>query len=193
MDNIDEPKLAAPGAGLPAVEHFFARVLFGLKRLTGSRETFNAKFIEERARIRGLIADLTPEVAGKRVLIRRCRGLEDSSRFWSVWMTLDHLRIVHNAFIGILTSLANGKVPDGEANTAAVKPDPGVTADVVAAYEQSCDALLATVASIPNIKTSVRFPHPWFGPMDAFAWHALAGGHMNIHRVQIERIVAGAR
>jgi hypothetical protein len=193
MDKIDEPKLAAPGAGLPAVEHLIARVLFGLRRLTGSREAFNAKFIEERARIRGLIADLTPEAAGKRVLIRRCRGLEDSSRFWSVWMTLDHLRIVHNAFIGILTSLANGKVPDGEANTAAVKPDPGVTADVVAAYEQSCDALLATVASIPNIKTSVRFPHPWFGPMDAFAWHALAGGHMSIHRLQIERIIAGAR
>lgn len=193
MNNINEPKLAAPGAGLSALEHFMARILFGLKRLTGSREAFNAKFIKERTIIRRLTADLTPEAAGKRVLIRRCRGLEDSSRFWSVWMTLDHLRIVHNAFIGILTSLANGKVPDGEASTATVKPNPMVTEDVVAAYEESCDELLATVASIPNLKTAVRFPHPWFGPMDAFGWHALAGGHMSIHRVQIERIIARAK
>jgi len=27
--------------------------------------------------------------------------------------------------------------------------------------------------------------------MDASAWHALAGGHMTIHRVQIERILKG--
>lgn len=192
MNEINEPKLDAPGAGLPAPEHFMARIFFGLKRLTGSRESFNAKFNEERAVIRGLIANLPPGIANKRVLIRRCRGLEDSSRYWSVWMTLDHLRIVHNAFIGILSSLGKGEVPEGEASTAAVKPDPDVTGDVVAAYEESCDALLATIASIPNLKTAVRFAHPWFGPMDAFGWHALAGGHMSIHRVQIERILAGA-
>jgi uncharacterized damage-inducible protein DinB len=191
MNEQTEPKLAPPGAGLPAPEHFMARILFGLKRLTGSRESFNAKFAGERDAIRKLVANLTPEKASKRVSIRRCRGLEDSSRFWSVWMTLDHLRIVHLAFIGILKSLGKGEVPAGEASTAAVKPDPAVTADVVAAYEESCDALLATIASIPNLKTTVRFPHPWFGPMDAFGWHALAGGHMSIHRVQIERILAG--
>jgi hypothetical protein len=33
------------------------------------------------------------------VLIARPRGLEDSSRYWSVWMTLDHLRIVHLAAV----------------------------------------------------------------------------------------------
>jgi len=34
-------------------------------------------------------------------------------------------------------------------------------------------------------------PHPWFGPLDAAGWHALAAGHMAIHRVQIERILQG--
>ena len=191
MNEINEPKLAAPGAGLPALEHFMARLFFGFKRFTGNRDSFNAKFLEERANIHTLLTNLSPEIASKRVLIRRCRGLEDSSRFWSVWMTLDHLRIVHNAFIGILSSLGRGEVPAGEASTAAVKPNPAVTGDVVAAYEESCDALLATIAGIPNLKTAVRFAHPWFGPMDAFGWHALAGGHMSIHRVQIERILAG--
>lgn len=193
MDRTNEPQLAAPGAGLPALEHVLARIFFGLRRLTGSREAFNSKFIEERAAIRRLIADQSPELAGKRVLIRRCRGLEDSSRYWSVWMTLDHLRIVHCAFIEILKSLALGKTPEGEASTATVKPSTAVSGDVVAAYEETCDALLATVAGIPDLKTSARFAHPWFGPMDAFGWYALAGGHMSIHRVQIERIIAGMK
>jgi hypothetical protein len=193
MNENNEPNLAPPGAGLPALEHFIARVMFGLKRLTGNREAFNAKFSEERAAIRRLVSGLSPETAGKRVLIARCRGLEDSSRYWSVWMTLDHLRIVHNAFIGIFTALGSGKVPDGEASTAAVKPDPAVGESVVAEYEASCDGILATVAAISDLKTAVKFPHPWFGPMDAFGWHALAGGHMSIHRIQIERILAGAR
>ncbi len=29
--------------------------------------------------------------------------------------------------------------------------------------------------------------------MDAYGWHALAGGHMNIHRIQIERIILGLK
>ena len=36
-----------------------------------------------------------------------------------------------------------------------------------------------------------RDAHPWFGPMDASAWHALAGTHMGIHRAQIADIIAG--
>jgi hypothetical protein len=39
----------------------------------------------------------------------------------------------------------------------------------------------------------LRFVHPWFEPMDAHGWHALAAGHLRIHRVQIERICAGLR
>lgn len=52
--------------------------------------------------------------------------------------------------------------------------------------------MLATLSTVRNFKTRARFPHPWFGPMDAHGWHALAGGHMSIHRVQIERILAGS-
>ncbi len=125
------------------------------------------------------------------MLIRRPPGLEDSSRYWSVWMALDHLRIVHHEFIRVIGALANGRVPAGEASTAAVKPSPAADASVVAAYEASCDALLTTVAAVPDLHTSVRFAHPWFGPMTAAGWYALVGGHMSIHRVQIERITAG--
>jgi hypothetical protein len=55
----------------------------------------------------------------------------------------------------------------------------------------SCDALLSTIGSIRNFKTKARFPHPWFGPMDEHGWLALTGGHLAIHRTQIERILKG--
>ena len=191
MKADETPQLAPPGAGLPFPENLIARVLLGLKRATGNPRSFTDRFIAERALIRGLVAGKEDAVLSKRVLIARPPGLEDGSRYWSVWMTLDHLRIVHHAFIGVLESLAAGRVPEGEANTAAVKPDEQVTGAVVAEYEASCDALLATIGLIRDFKTQAKFPHPWFGPMDAHGWLALSGGHMGIHRVQIGRILKG--
>jgi hypothetical protein len=189
---MSEPRLAPPGAGLPFPENLIARVLLGAKRLTGNSGAFTTHFIREREAIRGLIDNRDEAALTRRVLIPRPRGLEDSSRYWSVLMTLDHLRIVHQTFIGVIGTLAKEQIPQGEASTAAVKPDPAVTMDAIAEYEASCDALVATLASVGNFKTRARFPHPWFGPMDAHGWHALAGGHMSIHRVQIERILAGS-
>jgi hypothetical protein len=76
-------------------------------------------------------------------------------------------------------------------STANVKPNKSVTASVADAYEAACDKLLKTVGSVENLRTPARYAHPWFGPLDAFGWHALAGGHMGIHRVQLERIIRG--
>jgi hypothetical protein len=188
---IEEPRLAPPGAGLPALEHFIARCLFGLRAKTGSREAFLADFLKQREAIRALLAACPKSRGGERVLIRRPIGLEDSSRFWSVWMTLDHLRIVHLEMSRIISELAREISPEGAADTAAVKPDPAVTESVIAEYEASCDALLQTVAAVSELKTAATYSHPWFGPMNAFAWWGLAGRHMGIHRTQLERILAG--
>jgi hypothetical protein len=191
MTSNEAPQLAPPGAGLPFPENLIARLLLGLKRSTGSPASFIAKFKAERQIIRTIVSNRSEATLSTRVLIARPKGLEDSSRYWSVWMTMDHLRIVHHEFIRILDSLASECVPDGEASTAAVKPDERVTRAVVAEYEHSCDALLDTIGRIRNFKTKAKFPHPWFGPMDAHGWLALSGGHMAIHRTQIERILKG--
>jgi hypothetical protein len=184
-----EPKLAPPGAGLPGPELYIARMLFALRRLTGNRDSFTADFQRERETIRGLVRSCEGEDGARRVLISRPPGLEDSSRYWSVWMTLDHLRIVHNGIIRVIGALTNGKMPEGKSSTAAVKPSPQTSSAVVAEYEQSCDKLLATVAAAGNLKTALRYAHPWFGPLDAAGWHALAPNHLQIHRVQIGRIL----
>ncbi|MBK8038000.1 MAG: DinB family protein [Verrucomicrobiaceae bacterium] len=191
MNSPNAPTLAAPGAGLPAPELWIARGLFALKRRFGSREAFTARFEQERATIRQLLPTCGPARRGEQVLIPRLCGLEDSSRFWSVWMTLEHLRITNTVFATVIQSLVHGQVPTKKASTADVKPRADLTADVEAAYEASCDELLTTVAAISDLKTAAKYAHPWFGPLDAAGWHALTATHMAIHRTQIARIVAG--
>ena len=188
-----EPKLAPPGAGLPKIELFVARIRFAWWRATSNREVISAKFQRERENIARLVKSLDAESASQRVLIPRPRGLEDSSRYWSVWMTLEHLRIVHHGITRTMEALAAGIVLKGSASTAAVKPGPDVTAEVVDEYEQSCDRLLAKAEEITDLHTKVRYAHPWFGPLDAAGWHALSATHLGLHRVQIERIVEQIR
>jgi hypothetical protein len=191
MNSIEEPKLAPPGAGLPQPELFIARLIFAVQSRHGNRDSFNARFAGERAAIRRLIGSCDATSAATRVLIKRVPGLEDSSRYWSVWMTLDHLRIVNLGIAKTIESLTQEISPDRKASTAAVKPSPAVDSSVVDAYEKSCDAVLAAVAAARTLKTQARFAHPWFGPLDASGWHAMAGSHLAIHRKQIERILQG--
>ena len=182
--------LAPPGAGLPALELFIARRLFAWKRRFRSRKDFTATFESERETVACWVSRCPVEKRGERVLVPRLRGLEDSSRFWSVWMTLDHLRITNQVFARVIQSLAHGCVPPGRASTADVKPDPAVTEAVEVDYEASCDGLLQTVVAIRDLRSGVRFAHPWFGPLDAAGWHALAALHLGIHRAQLARIVS---
>ncbi len=187
-ENGDEPRLDAPGAGLPAVELFVGRCLFALRRWAGNRDSFTARFEREHRRIGVLVAGTDRSRRSQRVLIARPRGLEDSSRYWSVWMTLDHLRITNALFANVVRSLMVGRVPQREASTAAVKPDPDAGGAVEEAFEDSCASVLKAAGSAGDLKTDAKYAHPWFGPLDAAGWHALAAVHMAIHRGQIERI-----
>jgi hypothetical protein len=191
MNATTEPKLGPPGAGLPFPENLIARMLLGLRRAAGNPRSFTDRFVSEREAILQMIEGRDASTLSRRVLIERPPGLEDSSRHWSVLMTLDHLRIVHHGISGVLETLAAGRVPEGGVSTAAVKPDPAVTAGVLDAYRKSCDHLLATVGQIRDFKTTARHIHPWFGPLDAHGWLALASSHHGIHRRQIERILRG--
>lgn len=191
MMNADiSTTLAPPGAGLPPLERFVGGLIFALRRRVGTREGTHLRFQKERAAISSMVAGMAAADWGTRVLIRRLPGLEDSSRYWSILMTLDHLRIVHGEMTRVIMALGRGQTPAGAASTAAVKPSADVTPAVVAAYERSCDELLAAVAAVSDLKTKAQFSHPWFGPLDAAGWHTMAAGHMGIHRAQIGRIRA---
>ena len=131
---------------MPTVELWLGRLIFTWNRRNATRASVNARFQAEREKIADLVSQCGPDAATRRVLIQRVRGLEDSSRYWSVLMTLDHLRIIHTQMGRIIKSLAAGNVPPGKASTANVKPGVDVTPAVIPEYEQSCDQLLATVA-----------------------------------------------
>ncbi|MFN9436712.1 MAG: DinB family protein [Planctomycetota bacterium] len=193
MADAQETRLAPPGAGLPLGELLLARTLFALRRWTSSRRSFEVRFDRERKLVRALFQQCDAETGARRVLISRIPGLEDSSRNWSVWMTLEHLRIVHELLASIIADLVREVTPPGETGIAAVKPNADVGPEVVEAYEASSDLLVSVIASSPNLNTRARYPHPWFGPLNAADWHALAGSHLGIHRTQIERILKGLR
>lgn len=191
MTTTSNPQLAAPGAGLPAPELLIARGRFALLCRMGNRDSFLENFQRERNEIRRLVNSCTVKRRGEQVLIPRPRGLEDSSRDWSVWMTLDHLRIVNDSIADIVTELSEGKVRKAVLGTADVKPDPAVTEEVEAAYEASADTFLQRINPLGELNTTVRYSHPWFGPINAFRWLGLASMHMGIHRGQIAAIMRG--
>lgn len=183
-------RLAPPGAGIPAIERLVGGAIFAIRRWSGTRERFAQEFASERGLIAGLYRGHADEVLRERVLIRRLRGIEDSSRYWSVWMTLEHLRIVNHQIARVIELLTQGHVPPGQASTASVKPSPDVGSEVVQAYEAACDRFVERVAACAELKTAVRYAHPWFGPLDAAGWQAMAAMHMRIHRAQISAILA---
>lgn len=190
MTTQDQVQLQAPGAGLPAMEHLIGGFLFRLSLRRNEPEHFTREFRTEQARIATLLDQSSSDRWREPVLIKRPRGLEDSSRRWSVAMTLEHLRICNTIFASIMEGLSRGEVPDRPARTQDVKPSPEVGPEVRAAYEESCEVWQQSIRRIGNLDTEVRFAHPWFGPLSAAGWQALGALHMKIHRIQIQRILA---
>ena len=188
--SVSLPRLAPPGAGLPRPELLAARLIFGLQRALSTRDRAEATLRQERDAILLRVRACDPVQAARPVLIPRLRGLEDSSRNWSVYMTLDHLRIVNTAVATTIRQLLDGQAPAGQASTAAVKPALDVGASVVGAFVDSCEAVIAVGQAAPSLRTAARYAHPWFGPLDAEAWHFMVGFHLRLHRAQIDRIMA---
>jgi len=185
-----EPKLAAPGAGIPTVERWVAGVMLRLGDRWSTPTAVADRFLRARQEVLGRVDRCGAGVAATRVLIPRLQGLEDSSRYWSVFMTVHHLAIVNRAVAGIVDSLRADQIPPRQANTADVKPDPAAGPGVVEEFDESCrDVQRAASGSAEALRTRLRFAHPWFGPLDASQWHYLAAFHMNLHLRQIDRIL----
>ena len=186
-DATTTPTLQPPGAGLPWWEFLAAKYIVfpaAVRKLTWA--SANELFQTEGRKVLALW-DATPQdKLTERVLIRRLSGMEDSSRHWSVAMTVEHLNIVGQGMKRIIDSLLRGEIPAGRTNTADVKPKGELPpADVYAEFVM----LLAEPARPePSEMKSVQHAHPWFGPIDAFRWHCLRGIHQGIHRKQIEAI-----
>ncbi len=137
-----------------------------------------------------LCADLSPEELGKRRLIKRLRGLEDSSRFWSVAMTLEHLIIVDTTMLKVITDLSTGSTDLKPVGTAEVKPNGTSRLDQIVQEFNAVQTDFIERSKIVNVDAfpQAKLSHPWFGPLNALEWLTFAGLHSDIHRRQVKAI-----
>jgi hypothetical protein len=185
---ISPVKLQPPGAGLPTSELAYLRIVFRFACIVTSQNAAMRRFKLERDRIVSLARSVAATQGTVRVLINRIAGIEDSSRYWSVFMVLDHLRIVDEGITRIVEELTNDRPFAREVRIQDVKPSIDAGPNVVDRFIKSVAAYEATVNRLGRLGRRVRHPRPWFGPMTAHDWHCLAGIHHGLHRRQIERI-----
>lgn len=187
------PALEPPGAGVPRLERMLIGYgVWGVARFV-SKDRLTSMFRAEAERAIGLARELSDSQGRSRVLVDRFIGIEDSSRYWSVYMTLEHLVIINSAIAAILPQLYSGNVVATELGIEEAKPvveaGPEQLDDLANLVERYTDI----VDKLGNLRAGTTLPHPWFGPLSAAQWHALATVHNSTHRRQIERIVSALR
>lgn len=186
-----EPKLAPPGAGLPFPENLVARyIIFPLQVRAKLPEVRLEEFGTMAKEILGVCKSLSEEALFKRVLVKRLQGLEDSSRYWSPLMVVHHLLIVGTQIEAGILGLAAGKIPTMKADTAKVKPNAEAAKVILEDYrifsENHADKIKPVIS---GLDLSLKFEHPWFGPLNGIEWIALNTFHQGIHFRQLKAIL----
>ena len=187
-----EPRLGKPGAGLPLLELLLARYWFLPRGTRRSTWEGNARqFQEETRKILTLVDGLSAEQLSRKILLPRLQGMEDSSRYWSVAMTLEHLVIVGNAMKEAILKLSHGEKLKGKISTADVKPKGSDEAPAsLEAFRTLGERLIQDIEVGVGAKDSpARFAHPWFGPLTAAQWMWVMALHQAVHRRQIREII----
>ncbi len=188
-----EPTLDRPGAGLPFLEKWVGR-LWLMPRDSRKRTDVDLARIFALNGNRALEAAraLTTQELHRRVLIDRIQGLEDSSRYWSVAMTLDHLMIVGEKIVELIIRLSRGETITDEVDVAKVKPPIPTqqTQEILRRFENFIQAQERRLANEWKLRDAPhRFSHPWFGPLTAHQWHWILAVHQRSHRVQVQKII----
>ena len=188
-DTTVPPKLESPGAGLLALELALLQTLFRCACAVISLEGGLGWFKFEARKITVLAGSVSTEQGALPVLIDRVVGIEDSSRYWSVFMVLDHLRIVDEGMTQIIQALTDDRLFGQEVRIQDAKPSPQSGPETIGRFLNAVDGYESIVTRLGILGRRVRHPHPWFGPMTAHDWHCLAAIHHWVHRRQLERIV----
>lgn len=186
-----EPVLAPPGAGIPLPQKIMMR--FFVKPFVAGRtpwEVSEANFHKINKKILSVMEGLTESQLETRILVPPQLGLEDSSRYWSIKMVLEHLLIVSGQVMYLIPELSKGIVPNEEADIAKMKPKNELSLETTV---QKFKKLISTDfdqlnAAITSHSASAKFYHPWFGDMTAKQWYWLLAMHHGLHLKQIREI-----
>lgn len=190
MNQNGTPSLAAPGAGLPTLERWFSRSLLLTLRAVLGKDALTRWLRRESEAALALAASLPEALACEPVLTPRLTGLEDSSRYWSANMVLQHLVIVDTGIRELAEALSDGSEFEREVRIAEVKPTPNAGAEQHALLRTAVEDYARLIDHLGELRTPRRHAHPWFGQLDLRGWHALAAMHTMAHRRQLQTIVA---
>ena len=183
--------LQSPGSGLPPLEQSLLQI--GLKLSSAFKSDHGALqfFHQEAYAIIELVDNVDYDFASQRVLVPRFRGMEDSSRNWSLFMVLDHLCRVNREILRTIDVLHDGIEPRGEFDISWFKPDHDCGADSIDEFRDIVLEFQRLIeGKAPLRRGHPKFPHPWFGILDSHQWLCLAGFHHRIHRKQARKIAA---
>src|SRR5690349_7662896 len=117
-------------------------------------------------------------------------GLEDSSRFWSIAMALEHMVIVGKGISEGLAELTAGNLPDYKVDIAKLKPFGTMTGkESIELFKKfSIEDYRKMVLSITDLSSDLKLAHPWFGMFNAKQWFWLLSIHHGLHLKQIRGI-----
>ncbi len=193
MNTSSEPKLAPPGAGIPFPQNLIARFIVPYQASKSDWAKNHAALIQANQKICDLILGLDPAKINQRVLVEPIVGLEDSSRFWSPGMLLEHLRIVHPKMAEIIFALEDGKTIDFKVDTALVKPEQKkFTPQEAQLAKEEWSKLFDQIQSRSKLRKKTKtIQHPWFGKLNAHQWHYVMMIHSKLHLKQLRVIIGG--
>ena len=179
-----------PNTGLPEFERFYLNAFFKIGTAFRSDEAILNRFENSSRDILSVVDENDLDVLSQQILIPRLQGIEHGSRYFSVLMVLDHLRIVNQAIMDIIRALHNDSHPFQKIAIADFKPDPDVDSNVIDRFRDVNKRYWSFAKSHQPLKTQLVWEHPWFGLLDGHQWHGLADAHQRIHRSQIYKILA---
>lgn len=184
-------KLAPPGAGIPFYQKIVLRLY--VKPFVASKSNWSENekaFHSLYQKIYQMAESTPPELRQRKILVNPIRGLEDSSRYWCMDETLEHLVIVGTGIQGLVQLLSHRKTPGVKVDTAAVKPKGALSSEQAlgefALFQKNCVNLINSTKGTDLRVT--KWDHPWFGAMNAHEWFWLLGMHALIHLQQLKQI-----
>lgn len=184
--------LAPSGTPMPLMFRLLLRYFVGpMVSRSANWEKAVDGFGAVNAKILAEVAKLNDEEMTTRVLVPSQYGLEESSRYWSAAMVLEHMVIVGTGIKGIVISLSNGVVPDYKVELSRVKPrGKGTPQQAIADFKQFTDITQGEIAGqLGNKDSKASLDHPWFGKFNTRQWHWLLSAHSVIHLQQVREIV----
>jgi hypothetical protein len=193
MDKFELPDLAPPGAGIPWLENIILEYFYYPIKLKQTTWSENLDRLQRETRnIINICEGLSEQEFQTRVLIKRLRGMEDSSRYWSAALVIDHLLISLKGMSYIANELALGHEISVSTGTALVKPKQENVTNKLGMLSMLKESTLNTVAQLQvfdqNHSDRYKVKHPWFGLITAEGWVWTLAQHQALHRRQIQLI-----